>query len=124
MRGPYFEADWRREALRTNLWLVPVIQTLGIVVVFGITYTVDRMAYDGWIQFPSWVLNGSGQQGQASDIAAYLEYLGVTASAPNQAPDLRGLTNTRIVVYNAAENRLPNTIKLLEQVLGVKSTRV
>ena len=25
MRGPYFEADWRREQLRTNLWLVPVV---------------------------------------------------------------------------------------------------
>ena len=23
-----------------------------------------------------WVLNGSGRQGQASDVAAYLEYLG------------------------------------------------
>ena len=53
MRGPYFEADWRREQLRTNLWLVPVVQTLGIVMLFGITYTVDRSAYDGWIQFPN-----------------------------------------------------------------------
>ena len=70
----------------------------------------------------AWVLNGTGQLGQASDLAAYLEYLGVTASAPNQLPDLRGLTKTRIVVYNGAEDRLPNTIKLLEQVLGVKST--
>ena len=69
----------------------------------------------------AWVLNGSGQDGQASDIAAYLEYMGITASAPNQAPDLRGLSGTRIVVYNGAEDRLPNTIKLLEQVFGVKS---
>lgn len=70
----------------------------------------------------AWVLNGSGRQGQASDLAAYLEYLGITASAPNQKPDLRGLTGTRIVVYNGAEARLPNTIKLLEQVFGVKTT--
>jgi len=41
MRGPYFEADWRREQLRTNLWLVPVVQTLGIVVLFGVTYTIE-----------------------------------------------------------------------------------
>lgn len=70
----------------------------------------------------AWVLNGTGQQGQADDLAAYLEYLGITASAPNQQPDLRGLTSTRIVVYNGAASRLPNTIKLLEQVLGVKSS--
>src|SRR6201987_1117750 len=59
MRGPYLEADWRREQLRTNLGLVPVVQTLGIVLLFGITYTVDRSAYDGWFQLPNWVLNGS-----------------------------------------------------------------
>ena len=70
----------------------------------------------------TWVLNGSGQQGQASDIAAYLEYQGMIASAPYQQPDLRGLTATRIVVYNGVESRLPNTIKLLKQVFGAKVT--
>ncbi len=65
MRGPYFEADWRREQLRTNLWLVPILQTLGIGVLFAITYTVDRAAYDGMIQFPSWVLQGSADSARA-----------------------------------------------------------
>ena len=65
MRGPYFEADWRREQLRTNLWLVPIVQTLGIVVLFAITYTVDRAAYDGLIRFPSWVLQGSADSARA-----------------------------------------------------------
>jgi hypothetical protein len=37
-------------------------------------------------------------------------------------PDLRGLTATRIVVYNGAQTRLPSTIKLLEQLFGVKAT--
>ena len=68
------------------------------------------------------VLNGSGRQGQASDVAAYLEYVGLTASAPNQLPDVRGLNGTRIVVYNGAQDRLPSTIKLLQQVFGVKPT--
>ena len=67
------------------------------------------------------VLNGSGQQGAGTDLAAYLEYLGITSSAPNQAADTRA-SKTRIVIYNGAEDRLPNTIKLLEQVLGVKSS--
>jgi uncharacterized membrane protein len=83
MRGPYFEADWRREQLRTNLWLVPVVQTLGIVVLFGITYTVDRMAYDGWIQFPSWVLNGSADSARvvlATVAAAIITVVGIVFS--------------------------------------------
>ena len=65
-----------------------------------------------------WVLNGSGIQGQASDLAAFLEYQGMTASAPNQKADLTGLTATRIQVYNGAEARLPATIKLLTNLLG------
>jgi uncharacterized membrane protein len=66
MRGPYFEADWRREQLRTNLWLVPVIETVAVVVLFALTYTVDRAAYDGLIRLPSWVLSGT------SDVARVL----------------------------------------------------
>ena len=61
-----------------------------------------------------WVLNGGSQQGQASTLAAYLEYYGLTASAPTTAPDKTGLSGTRIVVYNGAEARLTETIKFLE----------
>ncbi len=83
MRGPYFEADWRREQLRTNLWLVPVVQTLGIVVLFGITYTVDRSAYDGWIRLPNWVLNGSADSARvvlATVAAAIITVVGIVFS--------------------------------------------
>ncbi|MGB8208950.1 MAG: DUF2254 domain-containing protein, partial [Mycobacterium sp.] len=83
MRGPYFEADWRREQLRTNLWLVPVVQTLGIVMLFGVTYTVDRAAYDGWIKFPSWVLNGSADSARvvlATVAAAIITVVGIVFS--------------------------------------------
>src|ERR1700761_8917955 len=83
MRGPYFEADWRREQLRTNLWLLPVLQTPGKVVVFGITYTIDRMAYDGWIHFPSWVLNGSADSARvvlATVAAAIITVVGIVFS--------------------------------------------
>ena len=50
---------WRRESLRTNLWLVPAIEVLVAVVVFGITHELDRAAYDHRISFPSWVIGGS-----------------------------------------------------------------
>lgn len=60
-----------------------------------------------------WVLNGSGRVGQASNVAAYLEFYGITASAPNQKPDAIPAA-TRIVVYNGAEANLTSTIEFLE----------
>src|SRR5580693_95323 len=60
MRGhAYLEADWRREALRTNLWIVPALETLAVLLLFATTYAVDRAAYEGAVQLPSWVLSGT-----------------------------------------------------------------
>ena len=70
-----------------------------------------------------WVVNGSGQLGQASQIAAYLEYLGLTASAPTQRPD-RTFATTTIRVYNGRAAQLPATVALLERVFGVKAVLV
>ncbi|MGZ8501682.1 MAG: LCP family protein [Candidatus Limnocylindrales bacterium] len=72
---------------------------------------------DGFI----WVVNGSGKVGQASSIAAYLEYLGLTASAPTKRPDTT-VQQTRIRVYNGRESDLQATIALLENVFNVKAT--
>src|ERR1700758_2964901 len=83
MRGPYFEADWRREQLRTNLWLVPVVQTLGIVALFGVTYTIDRSAYDGGIRLPNWGRNGSADSARAvlaTIAAAIITVVGIVFS--------------------------------------------
>jgi LCP family protein required for cell wall assembly len=66
-----------------------------------------------------WVLNGTSQLGEASSIAGYLGYYGLTASAPNQKPGSRP-ASTRIVVYNGAETRLTGTIAFLETTFGVK----
>ncbi len=66
-----------------------------------------------------WVVNGSGQVGQATSIAGYLEYLGLTASAPTKRPDAN-VSQTRIRVYNGREAELPATIALLENVFNVK----
>ena len=67
-----------------------------------------------------WVLNGSGEQGQAATLAAYLDYYGLTTSAPNQKPDPAAFSGTRIVVYNGAEARLPETIAFLESTFKTK----
>jgi len=50
---------WRREALRTNLWLVPTVEIALAVMLFAGTYALDRAAYDGTLHFPSFVISGS-----------------------------------------------------------------
>src|ERR1700722_13093981 len=84
MRGQiYFEADWRREALRTNLWLIPVVETIAVVVLFVVTYTVDRSAYDGRIQFPPWVISGTADVARvllATVAAAIITVIGIVFS--------------------------------------------
>src|SRR5277367_4400587 len=50
---------WRREALRTNLWLVPTVEIVLAVALFAGTYALDRAAYNGSLHFPSWVISGS-----------------------------------------------------------------
>jgi LCP family protein required for cell wall assembly len=68
-----------------------------------------------------WVLNGSGEQGEAARVAGYLDWLGFSVSAPNQPTVPPRLPATRIVVYNGAEARLPESIAALEEVFGVKA---
>jgi uncharacterized membrane protein len=50
---------WRREALRTNLWLVPTIEIVLAVALFAGTYALDRAAYDGSLTLPSFVISGT-----------------------------------------------------------------
>jgi uncharacterized membrane protein len=52
-------SEWRREVLRTNLWFIPAIEVAGAVVLFAITYTLDRAAYDGVFRVPGWAISGS-----------------------------------------------------------------
>jgi uncharacterized membrane protein len=52
-------SDWRRESLRTTLWVVPAVEVGCAVVLFAVTYSLDRAAYNGNLTFPSWVNNGS-----------------------------------------------------------------
>jgi uncharacterized membrane protein len=58
-RGIPLPSAWRREALRTNLWLVPTAEIAFAVALFAGTYALDRAAYDGSLHFPSWVISGS-----------------------------------------------------------------
>jgi uncharacterized membrane protein len=50
---------WRREALRTNLWLVPTLEIALAAGLFAGTYALDRAAYHGSLQLPSFLNSGS-----------------------------------------------------------------
>src|SRR5580692_6316445 len=59
LRGLAVESDWRAEALRTNMWLIPAIESLAAVALFAITLTIDEAAFHGEVRLPSWVISGS-----------------------------------------------------------------
>ena len=50
---------WRREELRTNLWLVPTIEVVAAVGLFLGTVYLDRAAYRGIFRPPAWVISGT-----------------------------------------------------------------
>ena len=51
-------SEWRREVLRTNLWLVPAIGVIVAAMLFCLTSALDRAAYDGVFAVPGWVISG------------------------------------------------------------------
>jgi uncharacterized membrane protein len=52
-------SEWRREVLRTNLWLVPAFEVVAAAILFVITYSLDRAVYDGVFKVPGWAISGS-----------------------------------------------------------------
>jgi uncharacterized membrane protein len=59
LRGLAVESDWRDEALRTNLWLIPAIESVAAVVLFAVTVSIDEAAFRGKLRLPPWVISGS-----------------------------------------------------------------
>jgi uncharacterized membrane protein len=51
-------SEWRREMLRTNLWLVPAVEVVAAAILFACTYALDRAAYDGVFAVPGWAISG------------------------------------------------------------------
>jgi uncharacterized membrane protein len=79
----YLQADWRREALRTNLWVVPAAEVVVMLVLFVVTYAIDRAAYHGTLHLPSWVLSGtadSARQILTAVAAAIITVVGIVFS--------------------------------------------
>jgi uncharacterized membrane protein len=76
-------SDWRREALRTNLWVVPAVEVAAAVVLFAATYALDRAAFVGDFRLPGWLLSGSpdaARQILTAIAAAIITVVGVVFS--------------------------------------------
>jgi uncharacterized membrane protein len=77
------ESDWRDEALRTNLWLIPVLQTLAAIALFAVTLSVDHAAFHHELTLPDWVISGSPDAAReilSSLAAAIITVVGVVFS--------------------------------------------
>jgi uncharacterized membrane protein len=75
--------DWRREVLRTNLWLVPAVEVILAVLLFAGTYALDRAAYDGVFRVPGWAISGSADAARqilTAIAAAIITVVGVVFS--------------------------------------------
>ena len=75
--------SWRREALRTTLWLVPVLCVAVALVLFAISYVLDEAVYRGDFGLPVWIRTGSADAGRAVLIgiaAAVITVVGVVFS--------------------------------------------
>jgi uncharacterized membrane protein len=55
---------WRREELRTTLWLVPSLLSIGAAALFAVTYSLDRAVYRGDFTLPTWMDEGSADAGR------------------------------------------------------------
>ncbi len=72
-----------------------------------------------------WVVAGRlADRGTASDLAGYLDYRGLSISAPLIKPPASYPAATQIKVYNGAETRLVDTLKMLSTVFGVQPVLV
>ncbi len=76
-------SEWRREVLRTNLWLVPAVEVLIAALLFVGTYALDRAAYDGVFRVPGWAISGSADAARqilTAIAAAIITVVGVVFS--------------------------------------------
>jgi uncharacterized membrane protein len=76
-------SEWRREVLRTNLWLVPAVEVLIAALLFAGTYALDRAAYNGVFRVPGWAISGSADAARqilTAIAAAIITVVGVVFS--------------------------------------------
>jgi uncharacterized membrane protein len=76
-------SSWHREALRTNLWLIPIIEVILAVGLFVLTHFIDLAVYHGSLSLPTWMRFGSADAARqilTSLAAAVITVVGVVFS--------------------------------------------
>jgi uncharacterized membrane protein len=56
---------WRRERLASSLWFVPTLLVLAAIVLFAVTYALDRAVFHGTIAIPGWAHTGDANAARA-----------------------------------------------------------
>ncbi len=83
VRSSALGSHWRREVLRTNLWLVPGLEVVAAIALFAGTLALDRAAYHGTFTVPAWVISGTADAARlilTSIAAAVITVVGVVFS--------------------------------------------
>jgi uncharacterized membrane protein len=83
MRLVQLEWVWRREALRTNLWVVPTIEVFAAVVLFVVTLALDNAVYNGTLAMPNWLVSGTADAARqilTATSAAVMTVVGIVFS--------------------------------------------
>ncbi|HEU5224545.1 MAG TPA: LCP family protein, partial [Actinomycetota bacterium] len=71
-----------------------------------------------------WVLNGTADASIGPQMAGYLDWNGINASAPRQKPPGAVPATTTIVAYNGALADNPETVAYLQKLFGITSTEM
>ena len=83
VRSSALGSHWRRETLRTNLWLVPSLEVIAAIALFTGTLALDRAAYRDAFTVPAWVISGTADAARlilTSIAAAVITVVGVVFS--------------------------------------------
>ena len=76
-------SPWRREQLRTNLWLVPMLEVAAAIGLYAATHAIDVAAQNGSLRLPSFVIvvtADAGRQILTTLAAAVITVVGVVFS--------------------------------------------
>ncbi len=123
IRSYVFTPDFYQNEVLSGYWLEPRVDRIQAAVRDAFTADPadqalrERLAGEG---AGVWVLNGTNSGNRGTRLAGYLEFHGLAASAPRQAPEGNVPKDTVITVYNGAETDMPATIAYLEDLFGVK----
>jgi hypothetical protein len=122
IRSYVFTPDFYQKEVLSGYWLEPRVDRIRAAIRDAFTADPadqalrERLAGEG---AGVWVLNGTGGS-RGTRLAGFLEFHGLAASAPRQAPEGDVPKDTVITVYNGAETELTGTIAYLEDLFGVK----